>query len=113
MNVNFKTFDETLHFTQASLDGTLQNYVQRASWQGYFTKGEYIVSNAMAPLGVPQAWKSWKQAGRQGSLNYRLNLGMMPILFPKPTAEVNVKQKSTKLKNPNKKSGKKKSSIRF
>ena len=113
MNVNFKTFDETLHFTQASLDGTLQNYVQRASWQGYFTKGEYIVSNALAPIGVPQAWKSWKKAGRDASMQYRLGLGAMPILFPKPTAEVNVKKKSTKLKNPNKKSGKKKSSIRF
>lgn len=113
MNVNFKTFDETLHFTQASLDGTLQNYVQRASWQGYFTKGEYIVSNALAPIGVPQAWKSWKKAGRDASMQYRLGLGGMPILFPKPTAEINVKKKSTKLKNPNKKSGKKKSSIRF
>ena len=93
ININFKTVDAGIQLGQGALEGSLQNMVQRGSWAAYFTRNEYILSNAMAPFGLPQAWKSYKEAGRVASLEYRTSLGDMKTFFPKPTSIQNTSKK--------------------
>jgi len=53
----------------------------------------------MAPLGVPQAYKSYAEAGRRGSLEFRLKLGLNSIFFPKPPKDnKNTQNKSSETK---------------
>ena len=47
----------------------------------------------MAPFGLPQAWRSYKEAGRVASLEYRTSIGDMQPLFPKPTSIQNTSKK--------------------
>lgn len=83
LNVNFKTTDAAIQLTQASMEGSTNEYMEGGSWLGYFTRGEYCAANLLAPTGLPAAWKSYKNAGRQAALDFRLNLGLNKLLFPK------------------------------
>lgn len=110
ININFKETDATIQLGQGLLDGTIQNNVQRGSWAGYFQRWEYIGSNLMAPFGLPQAYKSYTEPGRRGSLEFRLKLGLNSIFFPKPPKDNKKSQSKSNQGEQKKKSYKKRHS---
>lgn len=104
ININFKEQDAIIQFGQGLVEGTNQNLVQRGSWAVYFPRWEYITSNALAPIGVPQGWKSLNENSQQSALQFRLSLGTNKIVFPSPQKDSTKKKNSSKSKSKKKKS---------